>query len=319
MFAPSRFARTGLSLLVSLSLACSLAAQDTVFQAFGNTTGTPFDFRAPANERIHAVHARTGAWIDALALEFGTRQVFGTTTMTSWVGSTTGGSPTSYTHSPAIMPQTIQMFLASGFISQIVIDFGTPFPLVWGGSHAGETSHTFTIPSGEELVGLHGTATTSLIGSLGIVTRPRLGNDYDFSSGGSFGCGPSGGLGVRFQPGHDDVHLSGSPVLELVNVPSVALASALILGASTSSWNGIRLPLNVGESNGRYCYLLVSMDVLVPVVPDPSGIASQTLPVPALPALVGQWFYISGFSLHPSFNANGVIAADRIDCQIGAV
>jgi len=61
----------------------------------------------------------------------------------------------------------------------------------------------------------------------------------------------------------------------------------LILGASDQTWLGFTLPLNLAIFGAPACSLLASADALFSTATGPGGTASQTLPIPNLPGLVG--------------------------------
>jgi hypothetical protein len=70
------------------------------------------------------------------------------------------------------------------------------------------------------------------------------------------------------------------------NAPVVAA-----FGASNTSWNGNRLPLDMTAMGAPNCSLLVSPNIFVFLQSDSSGRASVTLPVPNDSRLAGASFH----------------------------
>jgi hypothetical protein len=136
-------------------------------------------------------------------------------------------------------------------------------------------------------------ATTGFGDSLGLITRFA----YDaggFTAFGS-GCPASGG----FVPAVGSA--GGLPMVGNLGF-SVNLSSApgnspgsFLLGGSASTWIGIPLPWELLSFNAPGCFLLVSPDVIVPIVTSGlgpgTGTSSIAIPIPPVPSFAGQTAY----------------------------
>jgi hypothetical protein len=132
------------------------------------------------------------------------------------------------------------------------------------------------------------------------------------------------GASPRLRPG-----CSGSngsvPGMRLLTVPRVgdslvlklalarpSMPAALCIGDSSTTWNGLPLPIDLGIINAPTCFLRASALLLVPVTTDQTGQARFTVPVPndaglAMSRTFQQWIVVD-----PPANGLGVVVSDAI-------
>jgi hypothetical protein len=68
-------------------------------------------------------------------------------------------------------------------------------------------------------------------------------------------------------------------------------AAVLVVGFSDTMWLAFPLPLNLAFVLAPACFLNVSVDIQIPTATSGAGTASQLLPIPPLPGLVGASLY----------------------------
>ncbi|HET6201868.1 MAG TPA: hypothetical protein VFI25_03585 [Planctomycetota bacterium] len=120
-----------------------------------------------------------------------------------------------------------------------------------------------------------------------------------------FGNGCAGSLGAP-----PTIGSSGGPAtignasfaLTMSGGPPSSSLNGLILGASGSQWLIFNLPMSVGILGfPAACSLFASIDTLLsPVVTDPAGSASVSLPIPNVGSLVGGSAFVEFFSITPT-------------------
>lgn len=82
----------------------------------------------------------------------------------------------------------------------------------------------------------------------------------------------------------------------------------MLIGASASSWGGIRLPLPLAPFGMPGCDLLVSPDLTQPIgFTNASGRAWVTLPIPGEPGFLGAAFHLQAAVRNPTANALGLL------------
>ena len=112
-----------------------------------------------------------------------------------------------------------------------------------------------------------------------------------------------GGLGVA----HANAPSLGSTDFELRLGGAPPGGSALLaLGNSATSWLGVPLPMTFDAWSAPGCALYGSVSLLFAAPVDGSGVASQTLPVPDSPVLLGNPIYSQWTALDPAANPLGL-------------
>jgi hypothetical protein len=119
-----------------------------------------------------------------------------------------------------------------------------------------------------------------------VESLPFNGGNVDLISPTSLGCPANfnrvAGTAPNPGAGAVDLHLFGAPI----NAPALCY-----FGANTTSWNGATLPLNLGVLGMAACNIYTDLTISVAVNTDVAGIASLSLPVPAVPQLIGASIY----------------------------
>jgi hypothetical protein len=119
------------------------------------------------------------------------------------------------------------------------------------------------------------------------------------------GCPGSGGVVPRIgATGGNPSSAAGNPSFGLRVWRALGGATALVLlGASSSNWGGMALPLDLGPFGAPGCSLLVSPDVVVVTTTSGTGpgtgAGNVSIPVPVDPALSGAILYAQGYVIDP--------------------
>lgn len=87
---------------------------------------------------------------------------------------------------------------------------------------------------------------------------------------------------------------TGYPFVQQVAGGPAGSIGIVIFGLSNTSWAGTPLPLALGSLSAPGCFLLVSNDVLVPVLLDGAGAGDVTWTLPFDPSLQGASFFCQG-------------------------
>jgi hypothetical protein len=100
-----------------------------------------------------------------------------------------------------------------------------------------------------------------------------------------------------------------------------ATTAYLLLGWSNTAWNGLPLPRSLGPfGTDPGCHLLVSADLLLPAVLDPSGAGAITLGVPDEPALIGLHVYTQVLVLDPAVSwPMKIVLTNGLDATVGGL
>ena len=104
--------------------------------------------------------------------------------------------------------------------------------------------------------------------------------------------------------------------VELGNLSPVRVALAYV-GASRGTWDGLSLPLDLGPIGMPDCQMLVSGDLLLPLLVM-QGRATLRLRLPADPSLAGQNAFVQGLVLDPLANPFGAVMTPGGEALIGA-
>lgn len=121
----------------------------------------------------------------------------------------------------------------------------------------------------------------------------------------SFGAGCTGTSGIPTldAPGGARPWIGDAFPVRLTHAG--ATTGALALGVSSTSWNGTPLPLVLGPIMPG-CALLTSIEEFRPLVLT-QGTATEPLPIPVLPALVGRALHFQGVAADPGVNPAGLV------------
>jgi hypothetical protein len=133
----------------------------------------------------------------------------------------------------------------------------------------------------------------------------------------AFGAGCPGTAGTP-RLGWFGLPMAGSSFdVRLDRAPANGIA-ALILGDSSTSWNGTPLPLSLAPLGAGSCSLLASLTTTVGTGIDPTGQAVVTLALPANPAFAGFPFFCQWFCLDLPANAFGLTFSNGGAATVGA-
>jgi hypothetical protein len=111
-----------------------------------------------------------------------------------------------------------------------------------------------------------------------------------------FGAGCAGSLGVLALRGTSLPWLGSELVLDLTPVAAAPAVAFGVAGASNTQLGSTPLPLSLAPLGLPACSLLTSSEVVVPLVAAQAH-ASWEVPLPAVPALIGQSVYFQGLVL----------------------
>ncbi len=144
-------------------------------------------------------------------------------------------------------------------------------------------------------------------------------NHYGPASYSTFGVGCPGSNGTPSLAagGGQRPWVSESFQVVITNLPTSVIATPFgLLGFSTTSWNGLPLPLGLGMVGMDGCTLYTDIAEAVPLV-NTSGTATWTMTLPPITGLVGLNFYQQCFVLDPGTNPLGAIVSNTGQGIIG--
>ena len=101
-----------------------------------------------------------------------------------------------------------------------------------------------------------------------------------------FGTGCAGSAGTPSQTAFGEPRIGGSTTYLLQNAPASSPVS-MNLGFSTTSWNGIPLPLNLAIIGAPGCLIYTDAMISLATATGAAGMAQVTVDIPAEAALVG--------------------------------
>lgn len=161
-----------------------------------------------------------------------------------------------------------------------------------------------------------------LFGGRDLTTNVRLGDTRTYRTSApatvtSYGqsCGNLIEMGgVRARPWH--VPYLGMPVDLVLGATLQNQLAFLAFGYSSTSWNGIPLPLPLPAVGMPGCFLQVSPDVTVATAAAGWTIA-MTLPIPYSAQLVGAEFHVQGFVFEPGANPANLLSSGALTGRIG--
>jgi hypothetical protein len=132
-----------------------------------------------------------------------------------------------------------------------------------------------------------------------------------------FGAGCAGAAGIPKLFSAAGLPWLGDEVeFAATHLPSSG-AVALVLGVSRTSWNGVRLPLDLGAIGMPGCNLFTSPDVALPLA-NIAGSARLRTRICDCPALRGVPWFQQVFAADPAANPLGVVASNGAEARIGA-
>jgi hypothetical protein len=125
------------------------------------------------------------------------------------------------------------------------------------------------------------------------------------------------------------VGTSGTPTLATVGFPDQGATfrcnvtgvrsgqpGAMLVGGSTTSWNGLTLPFDLQSLGAPGCALRTSIDVTVTLATG-AGAPTTTLAVPRNAALIGGSFHLQYASVDPGSNGLGLTLSNALRATIG--
>ena len=87
-------------------------------------------------------------------------------------------------------------------------------------------------------------------------------------------------------------------------------SGVLLMGASDATWNGIALPVELGQINMPGCWLYVSGEVQIPFTSAFATSWTWSLTLPPFVELLGQAFYNQAFLIEPAANGLGLVSTN---------
>lgn len=140
--------------------------------------------------------------------------------------------------------------------------------------------------------------------------------DHVFGSFVGLGTGCAGSAGVPFHSA------SGTPEIGQTVTYSLASARAsapavLLLGGSSSQWNGVPLPLNLGFLGAPACSLRAAPHVLVNVVTNSSGAAARSFGIPVSTELISSGLHTQYVVFDPAANGAGLAFSRGMTTTLG--
>ncbi|MGC6487550.1 MAG: hypothetical protein ACON4Z_07890 [Planctomycetota bacterium] len=90
----------------------------------------------------------------------------------------------------------------------------------------------------------------------------------------------------------------------------------LVQGGSRTSWSGLTLPLSLSNFGAPACDLAVRPDIVRDGYADGGGVSTSTLPIPALPALLGQSIFLQAWPADV-VNSFGRVSSQGLELVIG--
>ncbi|MEE9125866.1 MAG: hypothetical protein V3U11_01885 [Planctomycetota bacterium] len=147
-----------------------------------------------------------------------------------------------------------------------------------------------------------------------VAAAPSLGKSNQVASFTAFGkgcAGRSGTLGLAATP---RPRLGTTFTATVSNLPPLAATRTfMIFGASNTTWNGNKLPLDLGFLGAPGCNLNVSFDLLLSL----GGGSQFKLAVPNDTRLLGVKFYMQAYTADSTANAAGLVVSNGVMGQAG--
>ena len=167
--------------------------------------------------------------------------------------------------------------------------------------------------SARDVVLLFGGATNS--GVAGDLWSHRAENVASYTPFGTGCAGSAGTPSIQAAP-FERPWVGQTFFADIRNVPA-GNATAALLGASNTLWQGIPLPVDLGVIGMPGCLLWTSDELVIPL-PNPTGTPTLTLHMPPIGALVGLAFHNQVLVVDPGANPLGVVASNGATGIVGA-
>jgi hypothetical protein len=163
----------------------------------------------------------------------------------------------------------------------------------------------------------HLTGTFNTNGRFGGYQYSQHMTSYQFPLAGSFtaygnGCRGSAGTPYLFSPMSPSMG-TDLPIV-IANLPAAAPCLVLV-GASSSSWQGIPLPFDLSPAGAPGCSLLASGQLFLSA-PNFNGTGFLSLPIPTS-LIPGMQFYTQGMVIDLAGNALGLVFSNAASATIG--
>jgi YVTN family beta-propeller protein len=278
-------------------------SRDALSTRIGSAVGAAFDLRAPVDQRISAVDVGSAAALDSIRLRYEGRGG-ASTTASAWAGAP-AASPSAFVVPPGDHLWRVEAWHDATNSRIVGLALETR-----GGQRAtfGQQSGAFAAfasADGSEIVGIQGTAAT-VVTSLGVVTRPLLGDHYAAGVGCSSDLGP---LSIRFRQGQDRFRIGDAVELEILNV--VGPFGILAVGFTSAE-----SPLDSVGAPGCWAYSSSDWLLLVPV--GAANVASGRVAAPPSAALVGARVDFQGASFQAP-NPLDLATSGALRARVGAL
>lgn len=276
-------------------------SRDASLPAFGSAVGTPFDLRAPVDQRVAAIDVNVTTGLAGVRLRYAARSG-GSTTTSAWAG-TPSGSTSTFTLPAGDHLARVEVWYdaANARLHGIALQSRGGQRQVLG-QQVGDFA-AFDAPAGNEIVGLRGTGIAQVT-SLGSVHRPLLGS-Y-FVAG--VGCtSPVGVVGVGLRAGSDRVRVGDSAIVEVTSVAGAFGILAVGFAATAAPLDGFGAP---------GCWTYGSADVLLLGPSDAANTAAMAVAIPPTVLFVGARLEMQGASLFAT-NALGLATSAALRAQVG--
>ncbi|MBL8724336.1 MAG: hypothetical protein JNK49_09830 [Planctomycetes bacterium] len=294
----------------------SARSQDTVFPAFGNlASGTPFDVRATGDaqpRRLLVKHDPT--LVRGLQIEWCGRDMTTATGLSTQLGlnfSQQAVITTAVNLAPGEYIRRVDVWAISSFVTQLRI-YTPSTSYNFGAAQTGDTRRNFVAPVGQQVVGFVGTTTSSMLNSLGVVTRPLLASDQRFGTG----CPTAlGNLALRWRYSWNGMSTAQLPVIECPNVPALS-TGIFVYGFSDQTHAGVPLPYNLAPQGSPTCNIYTSLDFHVLSFPEPNGVIAHTIGATTWTGFVGLKLFLQAVILQPN---GSVKASDALKTVIGVL
>lgn len=130
------------------------------------------------------------------------------------------------------------------------------------------------------------------------------------------GCASSAGV-PRMEPAPGQLPWLGQSFTVRVGPVGTGPFSlpVMLIGASPSTWGGLRLPLDLGSLGMPGCVLYNDI-VVTSAIPRTGSTVSWVQQIPSTPALRGQPFYLQALVLDPFVNAFGAVVSNGAACRV---
>jgi len=130
-----------------------------------------------------------------------------------------------------------------------------------------------------------------------------------------FGSGCAGTAGAPALTASGEHKIGGSTTLQLGSLP-MNMSGAVLVGLSSSSWNGLQLPMSLGVIGMNGCDLLVSNEATM-LMTTGSGSWSTTFNHPLTPTLINQQLFFQAVVFDPGANPFGATTSNGGDLVFG--